>query len=48
MYQASVSKVYFKAVLVFAFSVIFHAYAFEAGLQFIIITFLTSAYDGII
>jgi hypothetical protein len=38
-----ISKTYIKAVLVFAFSVIFNSYALEAGLQFIIITFLTSA-----
>lgn len=41
MYQLT-SQTYIKAILVFAFSVLFHAYAFEAGLQFIIITFFTA------
>jgi hypothetical protein len=36
-------QIYIKAILVFAFSVLFHAYAFEAGMQFIIITFITAA-----
>jgi hypothetical protein len=41
MYQLT-SQSYIKAILVFAFSVLFHAYAYEAGLQFIIITFFTA------
>lgn len=41
MYQLT-SQTYIKSILVFAFSVLFHAYAFEAGLQFIIITFFTA------
>lgn len=41
MYKLT-SQTYIKSILVFAFSVLFHAYAFEAGLQFIIITFFTA------